>query len=107
MRRTQEAHFEYLENNPKISNNFQEAMYEQISGKKAKEYWNTHKRRFGEGSIEDVDLQATGDAMKTMTMPSASAALAFRNGGDGAKKSVYDARTFHPTASPFRWPMVP
>jgi hypothetical protein len=51
----------------KISNNFQEAMYEQIGGKKAKEYWNTHKHRFGEGSIEDVDLQAaTGDAMKTM-----------------------------------------
>ena len=50
----------------KISTNFREAINEQISGKKAKEYWNTHKQRFGEGSIDDVDLQATEDAMKTM-----------------------------------------
>jgi hypothetical protein len=34
--------------------------------KKAKAYWNTHKQRFGEGSIEDADFQATGDAMRTM-----------------------------------------
>lgn len=50
----------------KISNKLQEAVYEQISGGKAKEYWNNHKQRFGDGSTEDVDLQATGDTMRMM-----------------------------------------
>jgi hypothetical protein len=50
----------------KISNNFQEEVYEQISGTKAKRYWNDHKQRFGESSTKEVDLQATGDAMKAM-----------------------------------------
>jgi hypothetical protein len=51
----------------KVSHNFLAAIYEQASGSKARKYWNDHKQRFGEGSIEDVELLATEDAMKSMS----------------------------------------
>ena len=36
--------------------------------KRMREYWNDHKQCFGEGSIDDVELWASEDAMKSMIL---------------------------------------
>ena len=50
----------------KVSKDFIAEIHEQVSGSKARQYWNNHKQCFGEGSIDDVELSATADALKSM-----------------------------------------
>jgi hypothetical protein len=52
----------------KISHNFLAAINDHASGLKARNSWNDHKQRFGEGSIDDVELTATEDAINSVPM---------------------------------------
>ena len=45
----------------KISQNFLAALEDHMNGSKAIQYWSDKINNFGEGSIDDVEISATGD----------------------------------------------
>jgi hypothetical protein len=55
-------------NQKKVCQNFVQMVLEHISGSKANRYWEVQKKKFGEGSFQEVDTQATEEAMKQLPL---------------------------------------